>query len=481
MAEQAEHTEARLLVVDDEEANLVLMKHMLSRAGYRRIETIGDSSTVMDRVIADPPDLVLLDLHMPAPDGFTLLNDIATAVAEDDIVPILVLTADATTDSREVALGQGAHDILTKPFHYPELLLRVHNLLTLRAKHTRVQEHDARVTSALEAHSRSAEADADRRRAISARIDRVVGGDGLTMVYQPVVDLFDGSIVGAEALARFSAPDAPRPDVWFLEADEVGRRIEAEVFAVGCALDRLDDLPSGAFLSVNACAETIRSGALLDRLAEAPGYRLVVELTEHESIDDYPQLIAGIDALRERGIRLAVDDTGSGFSSFNHILRLSPDIIKLDRGLVAGVDADPARRSLMASMIHFANETGTMLIGEGIESEDELVVLRSLGLRHGQGYLLARPGPLPMTITDVPGLRAQPPPRPPAIGRRDRSLGDILHDGPVQELSAACLRLQLLEARVEDGPMHAELAVVIGSIRRSVAQLRDIGARLDDP
>jgi EAL domain-containing protein (putative c-di-GMP-specific phosphodiesterase class I)/FixJ family two-component response regulator len=479
MAEQAEHAEARILVVDDEDSNLVLLRHMLSRAGYRSIETIADSSIVMDRLLAEPPDLVLLDLHMPEPDGFTLLAEIAAAVPEDDIVPILILTADVTIDAREVALGHGAHDFLTKPFHYPELLLRVHNLLNVRAIHTRVKVHDAEVTSALEDHVRSTRADEDRRQATRARVDAVLAGDGLTMVYQPIVDLVDGTVTGAEALARFTAPGSPTPDVWFLEADEVDRRIEAEVFAVGMALEGLDALPPGAFLSLNAGAETIRSGALADRLADHPGFRLVVELTEHDSIDDYPGLIDGIDALRERGIRLAVDDTGSGFSSLHHILRLSPDIIKLDRALVTGVDTDPARRSLMASMIHFANETGTMLIGEGIETEDELAVLRSLGLGQGQGYLLARPGPLPMEVADVPGLRAPPPPRPAPIGRWDRSLGDVLHDGPVQELSAACLRLQLLQAKLDDAPTQVELAVVIGSLRRTVVQLSEIGARLD--
>lgn len=474
---QAEHAQARILVVDDEEPNLVLLRHMLARAGYQHIETIADSATVMERVVAQPPDLVLLDLHMPDPDGFTLLRQIAATVPQDDIVPVLVLSADVTVDSRELALGQGALDFLTKPFHYPELLLRVHNLLSVRAIHTRVQQHDAEMATALAAQRMARAVDADRRRSINGRIDDVVSGTGLTIVFQPVVDLVDGVIVGAEALSRFSDPLAPRPDAWFLEADEVGRRVEAEAWAVRRALAQLDRLPSGTFLSINACAETIRSGELAVQLDDVPGFRVVIELTEHESIDDYAGLIAGVEELRDRGVRLAVDDTGSGFSSLHHILRLSPDIIKLDRSLVAGVDADASRRSLMAAMVHFANETGTMLIGEGIETEDELAVLRSLGLGHGQGYLLARPGPLPLSIADVPGLRSPAPPRPMPLST-DGSLGDVLHDGPIQELSAACLRLQLLQADIDDGPVNAELAVVIGNLRRSVAQLSEIGARM---
>ena len=131
----------------------------------------------------------------------------------------------------------------------------------------------------------------------------------------------------------------------------------------------------------------------------------------------------------------------------------------------------------MAAMVHFASETGSMLIGEGVENEDELAVLRSLGLGLGQGYLLARPGPLPLVVADVPGLRQPAPPRPEPMSRGSRSLGELLHDGPVQELSAACLRLQILEAQMDEGPMHAELAVVIGNLRRTVVQLGEMASR----
>ena len=479
MTPTTEHAAARILVVDDEPANLTLLRHMLNRAGYRHITTVADSRTVMAHVRSHQPDLILLDLHMPPPDGFMLLDQLDEVVPESDIVPILVLSADVTTDAREVALGHGAHDFLTKPFHYPELLLRVHNLLTVRFVHTRLQRNHAEATSAMRTHQESVAAFEDRRRAITERIDRVVGGSGLRVVFQPVVDLVDGSIVGAEALARFTDPGAPGPEVMFLEADEVGRRVELEIFAIDRALEQLDDLPAGTFLSVNAGAATIRSGELADHLSAFPGWRIVIELTEHESIDDYPGLIAGFEALRQRGVRLAVDDTGSGFSSFGHILRLSPDIIKLDRALLTGVDTDPARRALMVAMVHFADETATMLIGEGIETDDELAVLRTLGLQHGQGYLLARPGALPLATSDLPGLRAPVAPTLCTPHRRGHSLSDVLHDGIVQELSAASLRLQLIAERLTDGAMQADVAVEIDGIRRAVAELGRIGLQFD--
>jgi EAL domain-containing protein (putative c-di-GMP-specific phosphodiesterase class I) len=122
--------------------------------------------------------------------------------------------------------------------------------------------------------------------------------------------------------------------------------------------------------------------------------RVIVELTEHARIDDYEELNAALFGLRERGVRLAVDDAGAGFASFRHIIRLGPDIIKLDVSLTRDVDVDPMRRALASSLIRFADEIGAEIIAEGVESRAEVDALRDLGVRYAQGYFFARPGPL---------------------------------------------------------------------------------------
>ena len=90
-------------------------------------------------------------------------------------------------------------------------------------------------------------------------------------------------------------------------------------------------------------------------------------------------------------MKLAVDDAGAGYSSFQHILQLRPDIIKLDMGLTRSINTHPGRRALVSAMIHFARETRAQIVAEGIETEMELATLRSLGIAKGQGYLLGRP------------------------------------------------------------------------------------------
>jgi len=117
----------------------------------------------------------------------------------------------------------------------------------------------------------------------------------------------------------------------------------------------------------------------------------VIEVTEHSRIDDYAAIRTAFEAARQRGLRLAIDDAGAGFASFNHILALAPDLIKLDLSLIRGVDTDPNRRSLAAALVSFSRQLGVDIIAEGIETPAELATLKELGVGYGQGFLLGRP------------------------------------------------------------------------------------------
>jgi EAL domain-containing protein (putative c-di-GMP-specific phosphodiesterase class I) len=151
------------------------------------------------------------------------------------------------------------------------------------------------------------------------------------------------------------------------------------------------------FLSVNASPATVLRRELLP-IVESAARPIVIELTEHEHVDDYGQLDRARRELRDLGVRIAVDDTGTGYASLEHILRLHPEIIKLDRFFVSGVDEDPVRRGLATALVQFSADIGATLVAEGIETEGELRVLRDLGIDHGQGYFIARPGPLPLDV-----------------------------------------------------------------------------------
>jgi EAL domain-containing protein (putative c-di-GMP-specific phosphodiesterase class I) len=225
------------------------------------------------------------------------------------------------------------------------------------------------------------------------RVESVLHGDGMRMVYQPILDLESGQIVGFESLARFAPLPIRTPDLWFEEASRVGLGHALETQAIERAL-AFERLGPDVYVACNVSPEVVLSGKLPPALCEGELSRIVLEITEHSSVEDYVQLERVLRPLRARGMRVSVDDAGAGYSSFRHILRLQPEYIKLDISLTRDIDRDHGRRALAAALIGFAHETGSELIAEGVETPAELATLRTLGVHKGQGYLLGRPAPL---------------------------------------------------------------------------------------
>ena len=382
---------ATVLVVDDHAPNVALLELLLRKAGVKTVHGITDPRQVVSRCLELGPDLVLLDLHMPHMDGHTVLTALRAALPADCFVPVLVLTADSSAAARNEALEAGAKDFLTKPFDHVETVLRVRNLLETGALYRSVQRHNRRLRHELDEHSEQERRRSGERRRRRARIERILREGGLSMVFQPIVALEGGGLVGVEALARFEGPPARPPDQWFAEAADVGLGPELELAAVDAALGRFDEVDAPLFMSVNASAETALRDDLRARLATVPASRLILELTEHTRIEDYGPVLAGMELHRREGVRVAVDDTGAGYAGLHHILRLRPDVIKLDLDLTRGIHADPARRALAVSLQTFADELGAVVVAEGIEVREELETLQALGVPWGQGFHLGAP------------------------------------------------------------------------------------------
>ena len=211
-----------------------------------------------------------------------------------------------------------------------------------------------------------------------------------------------------EALARFGGKPPTSPEVWFHEAGEIGLRVDLELTTARAALAQLDRIQPPIYLAVNLSPDTAVSPMFLRLLAETPVDRVVFEISEHARVHDYDALNRSLAEIRALGGRLAIDDAGAGFASLHHILRLSPDIIKLDISLTRGVDGDRARHALASALTSFAAEIGATIVAEGIETREELEALRTLGVTHGQGYYLGRPGPLPVERADRAGRAPRP-------------------------------------------------------------------------
>lgn len=225
----------------------------------------------------------------------------------------------------------------------------------------------------------------------TARVRAVLDGGGPTMAMQPIVRIPDRHVRGFEALSRFPRDTGWNPEQWFTEAAALGLGVALEASAVAAALATLPRLPPEALLSVNVSAEALRSDIVLALLMGPCAGRLVVELTEHTRIEDYGTFTDTLAALRDSGARLAVDDAGAGWAGLEHILQLQPEVLKLDRVLIREVDRHPGRQAMVEAMVGFADRMGALLVAEGVETEEELACLTSLGVVYVQGYLLGRP------------------------------------------------------------------------------------------
>ncbi len=224
-----------------------------------------------------------------------------------------------------------------------------------------------------------------RRESVRAEIEDIIEHQRFHIVFEPVVHLPSGSVIGYEALTRFT--DGTPPDRRFDAAQNVGLGSRLEAVCARQAILDAARLPSHAWVSVNFSPASVVDGAAAEVVRDATR-QVIIEITEHNEIENYA---AVRHAIGECGnVLVAVDDAGSGFASLRHILELEPDIIKLDLALVRDIDTDPARQALAAGMRHFAALTGTTLIAEGVETEAEARAIRQLGVELAQGYLFGR-------------------------------------------------------------------------------------------
>ncbi len=220
------------------------------------------------------------------------------------------------------------------------------------------------------------------------RIEAIVAAGAFHSVFQPMVDLATRRPIGYEALTRFD--DGTPPDLVFAEARRCGLERELESATLQAAIATSEALPVGRFVSLNVSPALILAGDDLRAILAARTRPIVLEITEHDSIDDYGALRSAFVALGS-GLRLAVDDAGAGVANFNHLVELRPQFVKIDIGLVRGVNADLTRQALIVALLHFAGATDCHVVAEGIETEAERAVLEKLEVQFGQGYLFGRP------------------------------------------------------------------------------------------
>lgn len=238
----------------------------------------------------------------------------------------------------------------------------------------------------------------DRRRAL---IDVIAGGK-VRSVYEPVVDAKTLTVYGYEALARGPVNTAlAAPADLFPLAEEEGLSFALDCLCRRKAIEGAIGFPEGAKLFMNIRPSAIHDPnfqpqALKETLAscELLPTDVIFEISEQESFDNYDVLREARDDYGKLGFQFALDDTGAGYACLEAAMKLAPEFLKVDREFVAGIDEDPARQNMVRAFQSMAERMNARIIGEGLDTMQELQMLSELGIDFGQGWLFGKPTPL---------------------------------------------------------------------------------------
>jgi EAL domain-containing protein (putative c-di-GMP-specific phosphodiesterase class I)/CheY-like chemotaxis protein len=385
-----------ILIADDEQTVLDTLAAVVGlEPDLEVVAEARDASTAIELAAQAQPDVAILDVRMPGGGGPRAAREI---IRRSPPTRVLALSAHEDATTVLTMLRAGAHGYVVKGDSTQEIVDAIHRCLreepTLSGSVTNDLAHA--LAEGLQQVTQGSRRQRDRH----ARVQRVIDGNRLSMVFQPIVDLKDGTVAGVEALARIATRPTRPPNEWFAEAAAVGLLLELELAAVGAAAAHLSELPESCYLSVNISPDTIVSSELHGLLASLPLDRLMLEVTEHAPVDDYAALNDALSALRAHGLRIAVDDAGAGFASLRHIVRLSPDLVKVDLTLIRNIDGDEVRRAVVTALAAFASQIGAKIVAEGVETAGELAALRAIGVRFAQGYHLGVPGAIPANFAE---------------------------------------------------------------------------------
>jgi EAL domain-containing protein (putative c-di-GMP-specific phosphodiesterase class I) len=260
-------------------------------------------------------------------------------------------------------------------------------------------------------------------------IRRVIDERDVWCAFQPIVDVRTGKIFAYESLARTKAPEFDGPMAMFAAAvaetatGELGRLLR------GLSLEGCEEYP--LFLNIHPAELNEKWVVQPDDPIFQHGKDVYLEITEAVPLSHFSMCKDMLNELRGRGVHLVVDDLGAGYSNLKYIADLNPKIVKLDRGLVAGLKRDSRLYKLVAAIVRLCHELDSKVVAEGIETVTELEAVMAAGARYVQGYLLARPAfpPPPITWpTSIPLVPDEPPKRDTPLPRESSSQYRALRD-----------------------------------------------------
>jgi len=375
-------SKGRVLIADDNVALLETCAEVLEDAGFD-VQTAVDGREALNCLGQADFEAVVSDIQMPGLDGLQLLRAVR---ARDLDVPVLMMTGNPNVETAVQALNYGALGYLVKPTSADALIQAVEQAVRLN----RIARVKRQALTHLGMHDKLL----GDRAGLEAGFNRAL--QSLWMAYQPIVRAADAAVFGHEALVRTHEHSVPHPGALFDAAERLGRVPELSRRIRDRVAETLQTAASPGILFVNLHPFDLSDEALL-----ANGSRLsthaetvVLEVTERAPLDSMPGVRERIQSLRDLGYRIAIDDLGAGYAGLTSFATLEPDIVKLDMALVRGVDREPVKRKLVASMTSLCKELGILVVAEGMETPLEREALTDMGCDLLQGFLFGRPAGL---------------------------------------------------------------------------------------
>ncbi len=373
-----------VLLVEDDAAVLRASAFVLDRAGFG-VTAVEDAESALRALGERPYSVIVSDIQMEGMSGLDLLRVVRERDAD---IPVILMTGGPSLATAIEAMNHGAYRYLLKPVAIDELLDTVTRASLLSDL--------GRLKREALALQQQANLPVHDREKLDAAFTRALGQ--LHMVYQPIVSMKRRATVGFEALVRSTEPTMEQPAALFDSAGLLGRQPELSRAIYASIAAGAASVPEGLMLFVN-----VHPPDLLDPSLHGAGsplaphaHRVVLELTERASLDrlgDIGPIVAGLRRLR---YRVAVDDLGTGYAGLSSFTQLSPEFVKLDRSLVAGIHQHPTKQRVVGAMFQLCADLGMQVISEGVEAVEERDALAGLGADLLQGYLIARPARTPV-------------------------------------------------------------------------------------
>lgn len=366
----------QILLVDDDRSVTQMLSLLFETRGYQ--VTIARSGQEALEKVSPKTDLILLDLILPDQDGFDVCRKFKES-KDFRQIPIIILSAKILSEDIVEGLYLGADDYLIKPFEYEELVARMEAVM--------------RRSSTL--HQGSVVSQGDE--AIVRELRKIIDEELIIPFFQPIFFLKPFSMFGLEALSRPKTQSMlVNPELLFKAAVQFGFYQDLEMLSWRVALKSISQHLNEEKLFLN-CNPYLVEGPKFQSIktlfenSNVPLDHVILEITERSAIIDFDAFFEQLQRFRDHGFKFAVDDVGGGYSSLESIVKTKPEVVKIDRHIVNGLQKDDFKRSVVKFIVSFCKENNIISIAEGIETKQDLKVVMDLGVDAAQGYFLCKP------------------------------------------------------------------------------------------